>query len=597
MSNEKGLSFFGIIKRLFILVIKSCPLYFIVYALIDMCQGVSYGVNTQLLQIFFDTLGKSIHDEAPYKNVIILAVLLGVLLIFIQLLNGMANFMYENLIKKLKGSLTYRVNAKAAELNPILYEEAKELDKINKAHNGMENSVEMLFSFISIFTFHIPYFIYMEIYLYKLQPLLSIAFIFMFIPMTCLQYFKSKIFFNLEDKSAPVRREYEYYEKCMSDKEYLKETRLLGAENYFSELTKNALNKLNQLIMEAERRSARIELVGQSVTLFGYLLILVILVYSAMNGIIGIGAWGAVFASIGLVFGIIQDIIQRNIGFMSRNLGLVRNFINFLDMPDEQKKEKAVDMKKGIVCKNVSFKYPDAEEYALENINLNIKDGEIIALVGENGSGKTTLTKLLLGLFEPTKGDVIVGGQNTKEVSRKSFREKSSAVFQNFEKYKLNVRENVGISDFEHMDSDAGINTALEKVGVDFSEKVLPNGFDTVLSSEFDGVDLSGGQWQKVAISRGIYKNHDFIVLDEPTSAIDPVQETELYQNFQKISEGKTAVLVTHRLGSAKMADKIIVLDKHKIVESGTHDELMKKKGKYQEMFVNQAQWYKTSDQ
>lgn len=596
MKKEKSLSFFVIIKRLFILVIKSCPLYFIIYALTDMCQGVSYGINTHLLQVFFDELEKSIRDEVPYKNVIILAVLLGVLLIFIQLLNGLANFMYENLIKKLKGSLTFKVNAKAAELDPILYENTKELDKINKAHNGMENSVEMLFSFISIFTFHIPYFIYMEIYLFKLQPLLSIAFIFMFVPMTCLQYFKSKIFFKLEDKSAPVRREYEYYEKCMSDKEYLKETRLLGAEDYFGNLTRKALNTLNQLIMEAERRAAKIEFVGQSVTLFGYLLILVILVYSVINGQIGIGAWGAVFASIGLVFGIIQDIIQRNIGFMSRNLGLVRNFINFLDMPADQKREETVDMKKGIVCKNVSFKYPDAQDYALENINLNIKQGEVVALVGENGSGKTTLTKLLLGLFEPVKGDVIVGGKNTKEISRKSFREKSSAVFQNFEKYKLSLRENVGISDFDNMDSDSGIQSALEKVGVDFSKKVLPDNLDTVLSSEFDGVDLSGGQWQKVAISRGIYKQHDFIVLDEPTSAIDPVQETELYQNFQKISEGKTAVLVTHRLGSAKMADKIIVLDKHKIVECGTHEELMKKKGKYQEMFMNQAQWYKTEN-
>lgn len=561
-----------------------------------MCQGVSYGINTHLLQVFFDQLVKTIHNQVPYKNVIILAVLLGVLLIFIQLLNGLANFMYENLIKKLKGSLTFRVNEKAADLNPILYEETNELDKINKAHNGMENSVEILFSFISIFTFHIPYFIYMEIYLFKLQPLLSLAFIFMFVPMTCLQYFKSKIFFNLEDKSAPVRREYEYYEKCMSDKEYLKETRLLGIEDYFSDLTKKALDKLNQLIMEAERRSAKIEFVGQSVTLFGYLLIMVILVYSVMNRQIGIGAWGAVFASIGLVFGIIQDIIQRNIGFMSRNLGLVRNFINFLDMPVEQKREEAVDMKKGIVCKNVSFKYPDAEEYALKNINLNITDGEIIALVGENGSGKTTLTKLLLGLFEPTKGDVIVGGKNTKEVSRNSFRAKSSAVFQNFSKYKLTLRENVGISDFENMDSDSDTRSALAKVEVDFSKKVLPNDLDTVLSSEFEGVDLSGGQWQKVAIARGIYKEHDFIVLDEPTSAIDPVQETELYQNFKKISEGKTALLVTHRLGSAKMADKIIVLDKHQIVESGTHEELMKKKGKYQEMFMKQAQWYKTSD-
>ncbi|SFR87019.1 ABC transporter ATP-binding protein [Anaeromicropila populeti] len=596
MKKEKSLSFFLIIKRLFILVIKSCPLYFIIYALIDMCQGVSYGINTHLLQVFFDQLVKTIHNQVPYKNVIILAVLLGVLLIFIQLLNGLANFMYENLIKKLKGSLTFRVNEKAADLNPILYEETNELDKINKAHNGMENSVEILFSFISIFTFHIPYFIYMEIYLFKLQPLLSLAFIFMFVPMTCLQYFKSKIFFNLEDKSAPVRREYEYYEKCMSDKEYLKETRLLGIEDYFSDLTKKALDKLNQLIMEAERRSAKIEFVGQSVTLFGYLLIMVILVYSVMNRQIGIGAWGAVFASIGLVFGIIQDIIQRNIGFMSRNLGLVRNFINFLDMPVEQKREEAVDMKKGIVCKNVSFKYPDAEEYALKNINLNITDGEIIALVGENGSGKTTLTKLLLGLFEPTKGDVIVGGKNTKEVSRNSFRAKSSAVFQNFSKYKLTLRENVGISDFENMDSDSDTRSALAKVEVDFSKKVLPNDLDTVLSSEFEGVDLSGGQWQKVAIARGIYKEHDFIVLDEPTSAIDPVQETELYQNFKKISEGKTALLVTHRLGSAKMADKIIVLDKHQIVESGTHEELMKKKGKYQEMFMKQAQWYKTSD-
>lgn len=592
MKEEKKLSFFKIVKKLFIMVLKSCPIYFLIYALIDMSQGVSYGINTQLMQNFFDRLNETIQGKGAFQNVIIMAVFVGVLQVAIQLLNGLANFMYENLIKKIKGSLTYRVNQKAANLDPISYEKPEELDKINKAHQGMENSVELLFSFISIFTFHVPYFIYMEIYLFGLEPLLSLAFIFMFIPMTMLEFFKSKIFFNLEDKSAPIRREYEHYEKCISGKEFLKETRLLGATDYFYNRMKQAMEKLNGLIMEAEKKSARIEFISQTVTLFGYIMILIILVHSVMNGRIGVGAFGAVFASVGLVFGIIQDIIGRNIGFMSRNLGLVRNFIDFLSMPEDEKPKGEMDKEKGIVFNNVSFQYPKAESPSLSNVSLKIKCGESIALVGENGAGKSTLTKLVMGLYEPTKGSVVVGGLDTKKISGKSICEKVSGVFQDYQRYKMTLADNIAISDFEKKYSIDTLESVREKAELDIDKRAFPQQYDTMLSADFDGVELSGGQWQKVAIARGLYRNHDFILLDEPTSAIDPVQETELYQKFREISKEKTSILVTHRLGSAKMADRIIVLDKGRIVEDGTHEELMKKKGKYKQMFDCQAQWY-----
>ena len=213
---------------------------------------------------------------------------------------------------------------------------------------------------------------------------------------------------------------------------------------------------------------------------------------------------------------------------------------------------------------------------------MYIKENETVAVVGGNGAGKSTLARIILGIFTPERGEIEIGGQRI-DGGHHAFRYISS-VFQKFNRYKLDVRENIILSDFNEEEDYC---EALRQVddGMNIES-------DVVLSRDFDGIDLSGGQWQKIAIARGIHKKAEILLLDEPTAAIDPVQESSLYDRFIKISENRTSIIITHRLGIAKVADRIIVLKEGKIVESGTHQELLEKRGEYYLMWTAQTDWY-----
>lgn len=204
----------------------------------------------------------------------------------------------------------------------------------------------------------------------------------------------------------------------------------------------------------------------------------------------------------------------------------------------------------------------------------------------------------MTGLYLPTEGNVLIGGVDTAKISPKALYKGISGVFQKYKRYKMTLEENIAISSTEeiqyqnHEDVKEKLQMAVCKADLEINEEKFPKGYETMLSREFDGIDLSGGQWQRLAIARGFYRAHNMIVLDEPTAAIDPVEESKIYKKFSEMSKGKTAIIVTHRLGSAKIADRIVVMDKGKMVEIGTHEELIKAEGKYAEMYEAQSKWY-----
>lgn len=247
-----------------------------------------------------------------------------------------------------------------------------------------------------------------------------------------------------------------------------------------------------------------------------------------------------------------------------------------------------------IELKNISFRYPNTKRYILKNFNLTIKSGEKIALVGENGAGKTTLIKLLLRFYDVIEGEILINGINIKNINLDKWYKEIGALFQDFIKYQFTFKENVYFGNQNQIDNISLLKEAIKNSGADQYLKDLPNLYEQIVGKMFqDGVDLSGGQWQKLALARAFFKNAPILILDEPTSAIDAKAEYEIFQHVQELQKDKTVFIISHRFSTVRNADRILVLDEGKIIEEGNHETLMKNKGLYEELFNIQAKGYK----
>jgi len=249
--------------------------------------------------------------------------------------------------------------------------------------------------------------------------------------------------------------------------------------------------------------------------------------------------------------------------------------------------------RRGIVFENVSFRYQDSSRFALRQINLSIQPGEVIALVGENGSGKTTLVKLLTRLYDVTEGRITIDGIDIRHLSPVDLRRQISVIFQDYTRYQLSVQDNIWLGNIELPTTSERMVEAACQSGADAVIQTLPQGYKTLLGKWFKGgEELSGGQWQKIALARAFLREAQLVVLDEPTSAMDAKAEAEVFQTFRDLMRDRSALLITHRLSTVKMADRIHVMDQGEIVESGTHDQLMALRGTYAHLFEIQARNY-----
>ncbi|MCL2461528.1 MAG: ABC transporter ATP-binding protein/permease [Defluviitaleaceae bacterium] len=583
--------FFRMIRRVAPMIYRVFPVSFIFFCLLGALHGVSWAFSVWTNQRLYDALSNAVFSHGPVPAVYWAAAVTCLVVVAQQTLNGVHNFLWEVFADKAQGKLALGIHDKAAKLPAQLFEDKNKLDDINKANEGKDCAVWMFFSFIGIFFFYLPYFGFLFFYLYRVKPLLAVSLVIVFAPSLLSQIVRAKIYAALENESAPIRRQNEHYEKCLCSRETLKETRLLGGFKFFRKLFMDTIELLSQKEWNAEKKNGLINLGLNSFKLLGWLGVLYLLFTSLMAGDVTIGAFASVLSSLGLMFGIMEEVMRNSEFNITKNLGKVQNFLNFLDLPLPEGGDARPDFGKGIVLRDVTFTYPLAEKPSLNGVSLEIKPGETLALVGENGSGKTTLVKILTGLYKPETGEATIAGLDVKDASEKALFSQTSGVFQNYMTYALTLSENARISDFS---SGEAPETVLESAGVDFTNaETYPNGLESILSREFDGVDLSGGQWQRLAIARGLYRRHDFIVLDEPTAAIDPIEETKVYYMFAELARGATSVIVTHRLGSARIADRIAVMDKGRIVESGTHETLLKRGGKYARMWAAQARYYR----
>jgi len=320
---------------------------------------------------------------------------------------------------------------------------------------------------------------------------------------------------------------------------------------------------------------------------------------AVMRGFLGIGQFTLVFQqTMNLAFGA-EEILNQysSISVRSKYLDKFFEFMNTTlvvlppNFPTGIPERPTPPV---IEFKNVSFHYPGVTRNILKDFYLKINSGEKIALVGENGAGKTTIIKLLLRFYDVTDGEIVINGINIKYIDLYKWRSEMGALFQDFIKYQFTFKENVELGNIGKHHDQKLLDEAIKKSGADGFAVDLPNKFDQVLGKMFDGgIDLSGGQWQKLALARAFYRDVPFLILDEPTSAIDAKAEYEIFEKVQKLQKDKTVIIISHRFSTVRNADRILVLDEGKIIEEGSHEKLMKKQGLYAELFNLQAQGYK----
>lgn len=575
---------------------KHCPKLMISEILASILHGASFVFVIYMTQYFFDVVVDAVDKNLEFSNVFLWSVALGMAVILNQIINGGENYLYQVLYNKLKGYSFLKLYNKVSKMRTELFESPEFLDELNKAKQGADYFILPLFPIIGLSTFYLAYFLGIGWYIFSVQPILLVSIVLVFIPSFIGQFLKVYLYSKLADESAPYRRKFEYFEECICGKDYLKETRILSAVPFFNKLYKEALEILTIKAWDTNKKSTKIMILVRLITLVGYLGILILFIEELLAGNISVGVFSAIYISIGKMFSMMDEVVDTVNG-LTENLGLMKNYMEFLDYPEVDGEDLNVSLDKGLELKNVTYRYNGAEKDTLKNINISIRAKETIAIVGENGSGKTTLVRLLSGLFLPTSGQVFYDGIDISKVKADNVYGNVSMVCQNFLKYKMTARRNINISkDFEseeNLSKDKIIEDLLNQVNLSLNQKEFKDGLNTMLSREFEGNDLSGGQWQRIAIARGMFRPHKMIILDEPTAAIDPVEESSLFQLFDKLAKDKTSIIVTHRLGCVKIADRIIVLDKGAIVEEGTHEELLQSKGKYSEMYYSQAEWYR----
>ena len=294
--------------------------------------------------------------------------------------------------------------------------------------------------------------------------------------------------------------------------------------------------------------------------------------------------------------------VLSNLSSIYENYLYLKNYYEYLEIKpiiySDKCRKSIIDIKQGIKIDNLSFKYPGTDRYAVKGINIDIKNGESIALVGNNGAGKTTLIKLISRLYDPDEGNIYVDGQNLKEIDCTEYQKMIGIVFQDYGKYHFEAKENIGFGSICDIKNETMITKAANISGAHELISRLPKGYASTLGRYFDdGCQLSVGEWQKVAVARAFMGNSKIIILDEPSASMDTTTEYELFKNIKEYTGKKISIIISHRFSNVRIADRIVVLDKGEIAEIGSHEELMRADGNYKKMFIMQAERYFSTGQ
>lgn len=526
------------------------------------------------------------HENTSPVNIILLVVIYVIAQFLQESIENLQSNFAVKLNYRLNNRINYVINKKLSVIRAELYEDKAVFDLISRVRENITfETINTFGNVLALFMMIITTISYIGI-ISTINCYLPIIITCSLVPYCILFFFQQRKKYEQNVELSDKRRYVNYLNSVLTERENAKDIRTFESLDYI----KGKVQKEREKVYIVEKRLAIKQLREN------------ILVNIFQYGIIGTTLfWGyCKYRDGNITLGDIMLIITALQGIISSFSSIADNFMSMSDFSFNLKDWKTfidleeeplinIDLKSfDLQLENVSFVYPGSEKKVLNNINLHIKEGEKVTIVGENGSGKTTLLYLLLGIYEPTTGVVKIGKENLQNVLR-DYRKKVSCLFQDYIKYQMSIEDNVFLN---RQISKKYINKFVEKN--DFI-KNFPEMEKTMLGKINDlGIELSGGQWQKLAISRALVKPETkILIMDEPVASLDPKSENDLYENFDDICQKKSLILISHRLGVTRLCDKIIVMKEGRIIEQGSHNQLMAVKGEYYKMFTAQQQFYK----
>ena len=593
----------NMIKRLvyiYKLVWDARPALMFILAFMAVFNGVQSIIGAYISKMLLDGLQLAVQGQLESFQTLGLLLLLQILFqLAVTIINSVSNIVTRLSNELLTNSIKLKIMNKAKTIDMAKFDLPEFYSQLENANREAGNRpiqvLQASFSIVSTLISLIGFIAVLGSRLWY-APLLIIA---TTLPSAIITYRYRRKMFSYVRRRSKDRREMDYYSGLLVDKDLVKEVKLFDLSETFigkyKQIFSNYFKGLKTLIV-AEGVWGIVIAILSSIVNGG---IFLSIAKSVFDGKMSIGDYSLYTNALFSISTNVSTLISTSASIYEGTL-FIDNMIAFMEVEPQLvpsiKNPRKVQhhAQHTIEFKNVSFSYPGTNRYVLKKINLTLRPGETVVLVGLNGAGKTTLLKLLTRLYDPTEGTILLDGYDIREYDVKDLYSMFGIIFQDFGKYAFTVQENIGFGESKRMTDTDAIKEAAQKSSADEFIQKLKKGYQTPLMRIFEdnGLELSIGQWQKLAVARAFFRNSDIIILDEPTASLDPLAEQEIFTQFETLSKGKTTIFVSHRLSSATIASKIVVLEYGEIIEIGTHKELMQKNGKYAQLFQTQAHRY-----
>ncbi len=490
-----------------------------------------------------------------------------------------------------------RIMQHASTLDLDQFEDSEFYDKLERARQQTAGRTALLSQVLSQVQ-DVVTMIFLAAGLLTFSPWLILLLLVAVLPSFFAETHFNDRFYALAWGETSARRELDYIRFLGASDESVKEVKIFNLSHYlvnrFRQLANKFYNDKRRLSIRYNIWAVVFSLIGSA----GYYAAYVFIILQTVRGQLTIGDLAFLGGSFRQLRGVLEGVLMR---FTSVTQGAIylRDLFEFFEIQPRITHPKNArpfpnPIREGFVFENVGFKYLNSTRWANRHLSFTLHAGEKLALVGENGAGKTTLVKLLARLYDPSEGRILLDGHDLREYDLNELRMQVGVIFQDFQRYQMTFAQNIAVGNIAEIENAARIEQAAEKSMADMLYPRLPGGFSQMLGRRFaNGVELSGGEWQKVALARAYMKNAQLLILDEPTAALDARAEYEVFQRFADLTRGKSAVLISHRFSTVRMADRILVLEGGELLEIGTHEELIANKGRYEELFTLQAAGYR----